>query len=234
MAGDELVHERVAAQVHDARVRLPLEHPLADRLEQVRLAQADAAVDEQRVVRLARLLADGLAGRVRQAVARAGHELVERVVGVERQRHVAVGVDTRPRGRRSQWKLTATSRPVTAWAAAVNGCLALALAEVQLGRRFDRDLDHAVRQLPGHHLVEPDAVDACWARTAARTGHTVGSSTGAGRAGLSAHVTGGPTVADGGSVCVIVMGLSSRSAAPGARHPAHRRPVRWPRCDVLV
>ena len=63
-----------------------LEDALADRLEQVRLAQADAAVDEQRVVGLAGLLGDGDAGGVRQAVAGAGDEVFEDVVGVERQR----------------------------------------------------------------------------------------------------------------------------------------------------
>ena len=49
----------VARQVEDPRVRLPLQHLLADGLEQVRLAEPDAAVDEQRVVRLPGLLGDG-------------------------------------------------------------------------------------------------------------------------------------------------------------------------------
>jgi hypothetical protein len=38
--------------------------------------------------------------------------------------------------------------------------LALALAEVELRRSRDRHLDDAVGQLAGHHLVEPDAVQA--------------------------------------------------------------------------
>ena len=70
-------------------VGLLLEDLLADGLQQVRLAQADAAVDEERVVRLAGLLGDGDAGGVRQAVAGAGDEVLEDVIGVERQRLVA-------------------------------------------------------------------------------------------------------------------------------------------------
>ena len=38
--------------------------------------------------------------------------------------------------------------------------LALALAEVELRRRADGDLDDAVGQLPRRQLVEPDAVEA--------------------------------------------------------------------------
>ena len=40
------------------------------------------------------------------------------------------------------------------------GLLALALAEIELGGVGDDDLDHAVGQLPGRKLVEPDAVEA--------------------------------------------------------------------------
>ena len=69
--------------------RIPLEHLLADRLQEVRLAEADAAVDEQRVVRLARRARRRRRGRVRQAVARAGHEVVEDVIRIQRQRLIA-------------------------------------------------------------------------------------------------------------------------------------------------
>ena len=61
---------------------------LARGLQQVRLAQAAAAMDEQRVVRLAGLLGHGDGGRVGQAIARAGDEVVEDVVG--REHHVPV------------------------------------------------------------------------------------------------------------------------------------------------
>ena len=56
---------------------------LRDRLEQMRLAEARAAVDEERVVRLRRRLRDGQRGRVREAIRRADHEGVERVLHVE-------------------------------------------------------------------------------------------------------------------------------------------------------
>ena len=83
---DEVVDERLAGQVEDAGLLLAGQHRVADRLEQVRLAQAHAAVDEQGVVGLAGRLADGQAGRVGQAVARAGDEVVEGVLLDERER----------------------------------------------------------------------------------------------------------------------------------------------------
>jgi hypothetical protein len=56
---------------------------------------------------------------------------------------------------------------VIACAAAVNRLrrrrerlLALALAEIQLRRRRDGDLNDAAGQLPRHHLVEPDSIEA--------------------------------------------------------------------------
>ena len=156
---DELVDEAVAGQIEDARRRLALEHLLADGLQQVRLAQPDAAVDEQRVVRLARLLGDGDARGVRQAVARAGDEVLERVIRVERQRLVAFVEDAAAAGRLSQWKLTATSRPVTCCAAAVNGCWHWLWQKLSWAGGRDGDLDDAVGQLPRRHLVEPDAVE---------------------------------------------------------------------------
>ena len=61
------------------RVILPLQHLLADGLEQVRLAEPDAAVDEERVVGLAGIFGDGDARRVRQAIARAGDEISRRL-----------------------------------------------------------------------------------------------------------------------------------------------------------
>ncbi len=54
-----------------------------DRLQQVRLPQPGAAVDEQRVVRLRRRFGDRECGRVREAVRRADHEEVERVLRVD-------------------------------------------------------------------------------------------------------------------------------------------------------
>src|SRR5207302_2408716 len=81
---DELVDEAVAGEVEDALVIAAFEYLLADRLEQVGLAEAHTAVDEQRVVRLARLVADGDARGVGELVARAGDEVLKDVVRVER------------------------------------------------------------------------------------------------------------------------------------------------------
>ena len=80
---DEVVDEHFAGQHADAGVGLMLEDLPACRLEQVRLAQADAAVQEQRVVRLARRVANGQAGRVGKPIARAHDQAVERVFVVE-------------------------------------------------------------------------------------------------------------------------------------------------------
>ena len=56
---------------------------MADRVHQMGLAQADAAVQVKRVVRAGRGLADGHRGRVGELVRRADHERFERVAGVQ-------------------------------------------------------------------------------------------------------------------------------------------------------
>ncbi len=68
---DEMVHKRFAGQELHPRVGLVVQNTMAGSLEQVRLAQAARAVEEQRVVRLARGVADGTASCVGQAIARA-------------------------------------------------------------------------------------------------------------------------------------------------------------------
>ena len=80
---DEVVDERLARHVAHRHVPGVLHHVLRDRLEQVRLPEAGAAVDEERVVRLRRRLGDCERGRVREAVRRADHEEVERVLRVQ-------------------------------------------------------------------------------------------------------------------------------------------------------
>ena len=50
--------EALGVQVGDARARVALADQVADRVHQVRLAEADAAVDEQRVVGRAGILRD--------------------------------------------------------------------------------------------------------------------------------------------------------------------------------
>ena len=56
---------------------------MADRVQQVGLAQAGLAVDDQRVVRLARCLGDGDGGGVGEPVGRADDEVLEQVARVQ-------------------------------------------------------------------------------------------------------------------------------------------------------
>ena len=124
------------------------------------LAEPDPAVNEQRVVGPAWLFGDRHGSCVGELVARASDKAVKSVVGIERQRRFAIDAAGSARGRLLQWKLTDTSRPVTACAAGGEGLLALALAEIELGGRPDRDLDDSVGQLPRRHFLEPDAVQS--------------------------------------------------------------------------
>ena len=67
---DHLVHEALGRDVGQLQRLEVIEHVVPDRVHQVRLAQADAAVDEQRVVRARRGLGDRPAGRMRKLVRR--------------------------------------------------------------------------------------------------------------------------------------------------------------------
>src|SRR2546426_3166917 len=80
---DEVVHEHLGGQVGDARERVAVEDLVPDRVGQMRLAESHAAVDEQRIVVIARLGRDGLARRVCELVRGADDEVRERVLGVE-------------------------------------------------------------------------------------------------------------------------------------------------------
>ena len=81
--GDELVGELLAGRVDDALARELGDHLVADGVHQVGLAEADAAVQEERVVGVARALRDRQARRVGQAVGRPDDEVGERVARVE-------------------------------------------------------------------------------------------------------------------------------------------------------
>ena len=82
-AGDELVGELLAGGVDDALAREAGQDLVADGVHQVRLAEADAAVQEERVVGVAGALGDRQAGGVGQAVGRADDEGAEGVARVE-------------------------------------------------------------------------------------------------------------------------------------------------------
>src|SRR6266545_8332697 len=54
--GDELIHERFGTQVDDFQARALSHRVVADRVDEVSLTEADTAVDEKRVVMIARLI----------------------------------------------------------------------------------------------------------------------------------------------------------------------------------
>ena len=88
---DELVHERLGGDVAHPLVAEHGAHVVADRVEQVGLAEPGGPVDEQRVVGPARALGDRQRGGVGEAVRRADDELVEGVAGVQRARGPGAG-----------------------------------------------------------------------------------------------------------------------------------------------
>ncbi len=89
---DEVGRERLHGGVaHPQPVAVGLD-VVADRVEEVGLAEPRLAVDEERVVRLAGLLGDRQGGAVAEPVAVADHELVEGVARVERRGRRLVAV----------------------------------------------------------------------------------------------------------------------------------------------
>ena len=83
---DHIVREHFAGHVHDARGGICFLHGVTDRMHQMRLAQAHAAVQEQRIIRHARRLDDRKRRRVRKVVGLADHKRIERVFRIQRQR----------------------------------------------------------------------------------------------------------------------------------------------------
>jgi hypothetical protein len=71
-------HVLLGVDVADPRAGLVEQQLVADRVDQVGLAEADAAVQEQRVVRDARVVRDLDRGGARELVGLTGHEVVER------------------------------------------------------------------------------------------------------------------------------------------------------------
>ncbi len=79
----ELAGERFRGRVADREPADAERDVVADRLDEVGLADARVAVDEERVVCLAGELCDGQAGGMGKAVAAADHEALERVGGLQ-------------------------------------------------------------------------------------------------------------------------------------------------------
>ena len=86
---DEVVRELLARRVQDPLARELAGDRVADGVHQVRLAEADAAVQEERVVRVPGPLGDAQGGRMCQAVGASDDEVVERVATVQVERVAA-------------------------------------------------------------------------------------------------------------------------------------------------
>ncbi len=95
---DEVVGESLAREVDDVAVGVLLHRVVADRVHEVRLAEAHAAVEEERVVRFARSVGDSGAGRDRELVRRSDHEGIEGVLRVDLQLSRGRGIARRRRG----------------------------------------------------------------------------------------------------------------------------------------
>ena len=80
---DEVVGERLGGGVADGRAGAVGRDVVRDRVQEVRLAEAGRAADEERVVGEAGHLGDGERGGVREAVGVADDELLEGLAGVE-------------------------------------------------------------------------------------------------------------------------------------------------------
>src|SRR6266545_449651 len=96
---DQVVGESLRGEVHEAEMRVELGDVMTDRVQQMRLAEADTTVDEERVVCARGQLGDRLARRLRELVRVADDERLEGVASAE-----AGGRKPDLRGRRS-WVL---------------------------------------------------------------------------------------------------------------------------------
>ena len=94
--GDQLGDERVGRHVDDLHARVRVADLLADRLDQMRLAEAGAAVDEERVERAAGILGDRLRRRAGELVRFADDERLEPVPRIEDRERELVARRRRP------------------------------------------------------------------------------------------------------------------------------------------
>ncbi len=82
----ELVHKGLGLQIQDAPRRVLLLDLLTDGMQKVRLAQAHAAVNKQRIVFAGRVFSDGATGSSSKLIRGANHKRIERVLG-QKVRH---------------------------------------------------------------------------------------------------------------------------------------------------
>jgi len=96
---DELVHKAFARNINNPEIRLLVQDALTNRLQEVRLTQAHAAVNEQRVVGHARLIGDGGCCGCGKVVVGAGDEGLKGVIRRE-DRDVVIVVVVNRRARK--------------------------------------------------------------------------------------------------------------------------------------
>jgi len=153
---NELIDKTVAGEIQNPRVGLAIQDLLANCLEQVGLAQTHIAMNEERVVSLARLLGHGNAGRVRKAIARPDYKIFKGIVGVEGDWLVGVVEDSADAG--VEVEDDAGEAAGDGLGGVGEDLLALVLAEVELGGGGDLDVDGAVGHEAWGHLVEPGSM----------------------------------------------------------------------------
>lgn len=91
---DVVTREELAREVRNARPRIQIENAVANGLNEVGLARAGRPVDEERVVDSPRRLDCRDGGGMGQPIARADHETIKRVLGVQaEQRLVGRGLN---------------------------------------------------------------------------------------------------------------------------------------------
>ena len=83
---EKFFHESFRANIGNFHFGITLDDGVADSLNQVSFAQADAAVDEKRVILGARIGGGCLASSVGEVVARADNEILEGIARVEASR----------------------------------------------------------------------------------------------------------------------------------------------------
>ena len=81
--GDKLVGEGFAGDVHDPRGRVVSLDRVADGVHQVRFAQSNASVQEQRVIGCSRILRNSERRGVRKMIGPADHECFKRIFRVQ-------------------------------------------------------------------------------------------------------------------------------------------------------
>ena len=80
---NQFVGELVAFDIDNVGIGIFLADAVGDGIQQMGLAHAGRAVEKQRVIHLARSLADGKGGGVGEAVGRSNHKIVKGKLGIE-------------------------------------------------------------------------------------------------------------------------------------------------------